>query len=68
MPIYTNFEGERASKKNAIMVKIFKKFLKTSLWPVFPKCFLRRRNFGQNKVFLVHWDARKINLGDLRSR
>ena len=42
-PIYTNFKGGARAKKCP----------KTPFWPVFSKFCMRRRNFGQNRIFLV---------------
>ena len=39
--IYTNFEGERAPKKNAFFVKIFQKVPKNGFLTCFPKIFSR---------------------------
>ena len=57
-PIYTNFQGgARAEKKRYFLVKIFKIVQKkTLLWTFLSKFCLRRRNFGQNRVFLLVWE------------
>ena len=48
-PVYTNFEGERAPKKNAIFLStFFKKCPKTAFLTVFSKICKRRRKFYQN--------------------
>ena len=71
-PIYTNFEGERAPKKNAIFLsKFFKKCPKRLFWLFFQKNCLRRRKFSQNRgktVLQCFGRARKINLVDLKKK
>ena len=63
-PIYTNFEGERAPKKNAIFLsKFFKKCPKTAFLTVFSKICLRRRKFCQNRRKTVLWESSKNQFG-----
>ena len=63
-PIYTNFEGERAPKKNAIFLsKFFKKCPKTAFLTVFLKICLRRRKFCQNRGKRVLWETSKNQFG-----
>ena len=63
-PIYTNFEGERAPKKNAIFLsKFFKKCPKTAFLTVFSKIRLRRRKFCQNRGKTVLWESSKNQFG-----
>ena len=52
--------GECAPKNAILRSKVSKKYLRTPSWPVFSKFCLRRRIFGQNKVFLVLWKSSKI--------
>ena len=60
-PIYTNYEGERAPKKNAcfFLSKFFKKCPKTAFLTVFSKICLRRRKFSQNRGKTVLWESTK---------
>ena len=63
-PIYTNFEGERAPKKNAIFLsKFFKKCPKTAFLTVFSQICLRRRKFSQNRGKTVLWESSKNQFG-----
>ena len=63
-PIYTNFEGERAPKKNAIFLsKFFKKCPKTAFLTVFSEICLRRRKFSQNGGKKVLWESSKNQFG-----
>ena len=64
-PIYTNFEGERAPKKNAIFfVKIFQKVPKNGFFlTVFSKICLRRRKICQNRGKTVLWESSKNQFG-----
>ena len=70
-PIYTNFEGERAPKKNAIFLsKFFKKCPKTAFLTVF---FFQKFACGATKFAKIgakqcFGGARKINLVDLKKR
>ena len=63
-PIYTNFEGERAPKKNAIFLsKFFKKCPKTAFLTVFSKICLWRRKFCQSTGKTVLWESSKNQFG-----
>ena len=68
-PIYTNFEGERAPKKNSIFLsKLFKKCPKTAFLTVFSKICQRRRKFCKIGAKQCFGRARKINLVDLKKK
>ena len=63
---FNNFEGGApAEKKNNFLVKFFQKLPKNLA--CFSACFflfcLRRRNFGQNWVFLVLWESSENQYG-----
>ena len=64
-PIYTNFEGERAPKKNAIFfVKIFQKVPKNGIFDCFlKKIGLRRTKFRQDRGKTVLWESSKNQFG-----
>ena len=63
-PIYPNFEGEPAPKKNAIFCQIFfKKCPKTAFLTVFSKICLRRRKFCQIRGKTVLWESSKNQFG-----
>ena len=63
-PINTNFEGERAPKKNAIFLStFFKKCPKTAFLTVFSKICLRRRKLCQNRGKTVLWESSKNQFG-----
>ena len=63
-PIYTNFEGERAPKKNAIFLQnFFKKCPKTVFFIVFSKICLRRTKFSQNRGKTELWQSSKNQFG-----
>ena len=67
-PIYTNFEGERAPKKNSIffLSKFFKKCPKTAFLTVFSKICLRRRKCCQNRQNrgkTLLWESSKNQFG-----
>ena len=67
--IYTNFEGERASKKNAIFLsKFFKKCPKTAFLTVFSKICLWRRKFSQNRGKTMLWESSKNQFGRPKKR
>ena len=53
-PIYTNFEGGARRKKLELLIEMFQKVHKNAF---FSKLCLLRRNFGQNRDFLVLWEA-----------
>ena len=57
-PIYTNFEGERAPKKNT---KFLSKFSINCLKTPFSVCFFEK--FGQNRVFVVLWEGSENQSG-----
>ena len=58
-PIYTNFEGERASKKTRFFLsKLFKKCPKTAFLTVFSKICLRGKT--------VLWESSKNQFGRLK--
>ena len=63
-PIYTNFEGERAPKKNTIFLStFFKKCPKTAFLAVFSENCLQRRKFCQNRGKTVLWESSKNQFG-----
>ena len=68
-PIYTNFEGERAPKKNAIFLStFFKKCPKTAFLTVFQKFACGADNFAKIGAKQCLGRARKINLVDLKKK
>ena len=62
-PIYTNFEGERAPKKNAIFCQHFSKSAQKRLFDCFSKICLRSRKFCQNRGKTVLWESSKSQFG-----
>ena len=63
-PIYTNFEEERAPKKNAIFLsKFFKKCPKTAFLTVFFKNLPAAQKFCQNRGKTVLWESSKNQFG-----
>ena len=68
-PMYTNFEGERAPKKNAIFLSnFFKKCPKTDFLTVFSKICLRRTKFSQNRVKTALWESSKNQFGRTKKK
>ena len=51
-PIYINFEGGARAKKTPVFRPVF-----------FSKFCLRRRNFGQNRVFVMLWESSENQFG-----
>ena len=68
-PIYTNFDGESAPKKNAIFLStFFKKCPKTAFWTVFSIFCLRRRKFCRKRDHTMLRKSSKINSVDLEKK
>ena len=70
MPIYTNFEGERAPKKRSFLVKIFQKVPKNAFFDCF---FFQKFACGAENVAKIgakqcFGRPQKINLVQLKKK
>ena len=55
--------GERATKKRDFSLEIFQKKPTTPFLGFFSKICLRRRKFGQIRVFIVVWESSENQFG-----
>ena len=61
-PIYTNYEGERAPKKRAL-VNFFPKSDSNTFLVCISKFYLRRKIFGQIGISIMIWESSENQFG-----